>query len=69
MPEKILSAKANKVSKVIDASVSANKRESAIDAKQVRPLTKESNNKFKSNSPNVDSKLAKQSLNNKSNNV
>lgn len=69
MPEKILSAKANKASKVIDASVSANKRESAIDAKQVRPMTKESNNKVKSNSPNVDSKLAKQSLNNKSNNV
>lgn len=69
MPEKILSAKVNKVSKVIDASVSANKRESAIDAKQVQPLTKEFNNKLKSNSPNVDSKLAKQSLNNKSNNV
>ena len=67
MPEKIVSAKPNKASKILDASVSANKRESAIDAKQARPLTKESNNKLKSNSPNVDNKLSKQSLNNKSN--
>lgn len=67
MPEKIVSAKFNKVSKVIDASVSSNKRESANDAKQGRPLTKESNNKLKSNSPNIDNKFVNQSLNNKPN--
>lgn len=68
VPEKIVSEKPNKVSKVIDASASANKKESVIDTvKQARPITKESNNKIKSSSPNIDNKLAKQPLNNKSN--